>query len=125
MSANKRVKLISTVLTAWILFFSTVSPASAQTVHNVVLAWADTTNPSGTTYNVYRGTGACSASPTLTKLNSAPIAAQTYTDAAVAAGTYCYAATAVGPGGESAQSNQVPATVIAPPSAITITVTVQ
>jgi hypothetical protein len=99
-------------------------PARAQATHSVKISWTDTTNPAGTTYNVYRASAACSTNPTLTKLNTAPITTQGYTDSNVAAGTYCYAATAVGPGGESAQSNQAPAVILAPPNAITITVTV-
>jgi len=108
-----------------ILFFAAV-PAQAQTVHKVTITWTDTVNPAGTTYNIYRAAAACSTNPTLAKLNTVPITAMTYTDSAVTNGsTYCYAATAVGPGGESADSNEAPAVIVAPPNAITITVTVQ
>lgn len=100
--------------------------SSAQTTHKVVITWSDTANPAGTTYNIYKAAAACSSSPTLTKLNTAPVATQSYTDANVAPGTYCYAATAVNTqGDESAKSNQGPAIIAAPPNAITITVTVQ
>jgi len=102
------------------------APARAQGTHSVKITWTDTTNPSGTTYNVYRASAACSTSPTLTKLNTTPITTQSYTDANVAPGTYCYAATAVSTqGDESVKSNLSAATIAAPPNAITITVTVQ
>lgn len=108
-----------------LLFLLMAVPLLGQTApKKVVISWTDTTNPAGTTYNVYRASAACSTNPTLTKLNAAPITTQGYTDSNVAAGTYCYAATAVGPGGESAQSNQAPAVILAPPNAITITVVV-
>jgi hypothetical protein len=107
-----------------LIFFAV--PALAQTAKKVVITWSDTSNPTGTTYNIYRASAACSTNPTLTKLNTAPITTQTYTDTTVTAGTtYCYAGTAVGPGGESAQSNEAPAVILAPPNAITIVVTVQ
>lgn len=102
-----------------------VLSAHAQTQHKVLVTWTDTVNPSGTTYNVYRASAACATNPTLTKLASG-LTVMTYTDSAVTNGsTYCYAVTAVGPGGESADSNEASAAIIAPPSAVTITVTVQ
>lgn len=98
-------------------------PALALAAHSIVVAITDTTNPAGTTYNVYRGAGACSTSLTLTKVGNTTT--KTYTDANLAAGTYCYAATAVDTlGDESAQSPQAGATIQAPPNAVTITVTV-
>jgi hypothetical protein len=106
-----------------LLFSATV--AAAQTSHSVKITWTDTVNPAGTTYNVYKANTNCTGTPTFVKLNTAPITTQSYTDTNVAAGTYCYSATAVGPGGESAQSNTGSANVLAPPSVITITVTVQ
>lgn len=110
----------------WILLCFIAFGVSAQTTHTVKLTWNDTVNPTGTTYNVYRAAAACSTNPTLTKLTATPLSAMTYTDSAVTNGTtYCYAVTAVGPGGESAFSNEAPAAIIAPPSAVTITVTVQ
>jgi hypothetical protein len=99
-------------------------PLSAQTTHKVVITWNDTVNPSGTTYNIYKASTACTGTPTFVKLTSTPITAMTYTDSGVPAGTYCYYATAVGPGGESAQSNTGTASVVGAPNAITITVTV-
>jgi ABC-type spermidine/putrescine transport system permease subunit II len=108
---------------AILLLFAT--PLLAQTAHSVKLTWNDTVNPSGTTYNVYRASAACSTNPTLTKITASPISAMTYTDASVVNGTtYCFAVTAVGPGGESAFSNEAPAVILAPPNAVTITVTV-
>ena len=102
-----------------------VVPVRAQSAHTVTITWTDTANPAGTTYTIYRASAACSTNPTLTKLVSG-LTVKTYTDSTVTNGTtYCYAATANGPGGESAFSNQAPAVIIAPPNAITITVTVQ
>jgi len=100
-------------------------PILAMAAHSVLVTITDTTNPAGTTYNVYRGTGACSSSLTLSKLGST--STKTYTDATVQSGnTYCYAATAVNTAGdESAQSPEAPATLAALPAAVTITVTVQ
>lgn len=114
-------KLSTTLLLTLLLAL----PLPAQTVHSVKVTWTDTANPAGTTYNIYKASAACSSSPTLTKLNTAPVTTQSYTDANVAPGTYCYAATAVNTqGDESARSNQGPATIAPPPNAITITVTV-
>jgi fibronectin type 3 domain-containing protein len=107
-----------------VLIFLFAFSLQAQTQHKVTIAWNDTVNPSGTTYNVYRATAACSTTPTLTKLASG-VTVMNYTDSTVTNGsTYCYAVTAVGPGGESGFSNEAPAVILAPPSAVTITVTV-
>jgi hypothetical protein len=98
--------------------------APALAAHSVLIAITDTMNPVGTTYNVYRGAGACSTNPTLAKIGST--STKTYTDASVAPGTYCYVATALNSAGdESAQSPTAQAAIPAPPNAITITVTVQ
>jgi hypothetical protein len=109
-----------------VLLLLVAAPAFGQTTHSVKITWTDTTNPVGTTYGIYRASAPCSTNPTLTKLNTAPITTMSYTDANVAAGTYCYAGTAINAqGDESAKSNQAPATIAAPPNAITIIVTVQ
>lgn len=100
-----------------------LAAASTLGAHSVTLAITDNTNPAGTTYNIYRGSGACSSSLTLTKIGST--STKSYTDANIAPGSYCYAATAVDSlGDESAQSPQAGASIPAPPSAVTITVTV-
>ena len=78
--------------------------AVAQTQHTATLTWADTSNPAGTTYSVYRATGLCSGTPTFSKIASA-IAVKTYVDNTVTPGNYCYAVTATANGMESAQSN--------------------
>lgn len=83
--------------------------AKAQTTpptHSVTLAWVDTQNPSGTTYNVYRATGLCSGTPVFSKLATA-VPVFTYTDSTVTPGNYCYQVTATAGGVESAPSNDV------------------
>lgn len=112
-------------LSAIALLLVLAVPALGQSApKKVVITWNDTLNPTGTTYNIYRAAAACSTNPTLAKINTAPVTVMTYTDSP-GPGTYCYAATAVGPGGESALSNQSPATILSLPNAIVITVTVQ
>ena len=85
-----------------LLLLAFAACALAQT-HSATLAWVDTANPAGTTYNVWRMTGACpSPGPNSTppsgfvQLNTSPITAKSYIDTTVAAGTtYCYVGTAV------------------------------
>src|SRR5947209_7358359 len=43
----------------------------AQTSHSVALTWVDTSNPTGTTYNVKRATGTCSGTPAFSTIASA------------------------------------------------------
>ncbi len=84
-------------------------PLSGTGAHAAVLSWtASTSVVAG--YNVYRGF--ISGGP-YSQVNSAPIAATTYTDATVKSGqTYYYVTTAVASDGkESGYSNQVQATV--------------
>lgn len=81
-----------------------VAIAAAQSQHSVTLTWSDTTNPSGTTYNVYRAQGLCSGTPTFSKL-AAAVPAKTYLDSTVTPGNYCYEVTATANGMESAPSN--------------------
>jgi hypothetical protein len=93
------------------------TPVRAQ--HSVSLAWTASTSAAGNpslTYNVYRSSG-CSG--TFTPLNTAPISATNFLDAAVPPGTYCYEATAVLAGLESTPSNEASAVV---PATIVITV---
>lgn len=93
--------------------------ATSTVSHLVDLTWAAGTikNPAaGQTivgYNVYRGT--VSGGP-YTKLNSSPVAGQTYTDSAVTAGQTLYyvCATVDNLGDVSAYSNQASATVPTP-----------
>ena len=62
-------------------------------VHTATLKWTDTTNPTGTLYNVYRSVGNCSA-PTFTKI-ATNIPGFTYSDATILPQTgYCYQITA-------------------------------
>jgi hypothetical protein len=92
----------------------TVSLSGAGT-HDVILSWTASTTAGVVGYNVYRGT--TSGGPYPTELNSAPINGTTYTDETVQAGqTYYYVVTAVASNDvtQSADSNQVSATVPSP-----------
>lgn len=83
--------------------------AATQQSHSVSLSWtASTSTVSG--YNVYRSTVSGSG---FGKLNSSILSGLTFSDTSVQAGiTYFYVATAVDSGGdESANSNQVSATI--------------
>lgn len=94
----------------------------AQSTRTVTLTWADTVNPAGTTYSVYRASGLCSGTPTFAKIATG-LTVKTYQDAAIAPGNYCYTATASFNGIESEQSTSV-ATAVTPfaPSGLSITV---
>ena len=92
--------------------------------HSVVLTWTASpdaaANPS-LTYNAYRLTGACSATATFTKINTAPIASVTFTDTSVAPGAYCYYVTASLNGIESVPSNQAAAAILVlPPGSVVL-----
>jgi len=111
------VKLVSIAL-VW------CASLAAQSAHTVALSWTDTTNPAGTSYNVYRAAGACTGSPAFAKIGSTPVSVKTYTDSAVAsAATYCYQVTAVLNGVESVPSNSVAAVIPPdPPSGLSVVV---
>jgi len=80
--------------------------------HSVTLNWQDSINPAGTTYNVYKATGACSSASAFAKLNTSPIVTKSYVDANVSANTaYCYAATSYVSPAESEKSSGVTAVV--------------
>lgn len=90
--------------------------------HSVTLNWVDTSNPSGTTYSVYRSVGLCSGTPSFSKLASA-VTAKTYIDSTVTPGNYCYEVTAVFQSVESAPSNTALAPVPTfPPANLSVTV---
>ena len=56
-----------------------------------VLTWADSVNPSGTTYTVYRAGAPCSDLPAMSKL-AGPLSVMTYTDEGIKPSRqYCYA----------------------------------
>jgi len=97
--------------------------AAFAQAHSVLLTWVDTANPAGTTYNVYRGTGACSVSTSFAKIGSS-VVPKTYTDLAVVSGTnYCYQVTAMNVNGESGPSNQITSGAIPalfPPTGVTV-----
>lgn len=88
----------------------------------VTLTWADTSNPAGTTYSIYRASGPCSGTPVFSKVATG-LTAKTYQDATLAPGNYCYVATASLGGIESAQSTSAGA-VVTPfaPNGLAITV---
>lgn len=78
--------------------------------HYTLLNWSESAVVDG--YNIYRGTQ--SGGP-YTKINSALVTSQNYTDHAVQAGfTYDYVVTAVRGGSESGYSNQASATIPSP-----------
>jgi hypothetical protein len=84
--------------------------------HQAVLNWTASPSTGITGYNVYKITGVCPASPTLTafgpKLASTTSTVLTYTDTAViAGGTYCYVVTAFTTGGESGFAGTWQATI--------------
>lgn len=74
--------------------------------HSVILNWIDSSNPSGTTYNVYRATGLCGGTPAFSKLASA-VAVKTFSDSTVIPGNFCYQVTAVVAAVEGAPSNTI------------------
>lgn len=93
-----------------------------SSAHQVTLNWADTTNPTGTTYTVYRASGACTGTSTFTQVASA-LAAKTYTDTSVTPGNYCYQVTAMFNFIESLPSNTAAAAVRPfPPATLTVVV---
>jgi hypothetical protein len=92
----------------------TVSLSGAGT-HDVILSWTASTTTGVVGYNVYRGS--TSGGESATPLNSSPVNGTTYTDVTAQAGqTYYYVVTAVASNDvtQSADSNQVSATVPSP-----------
>jgi hypothetical protein len=89
----------------WLLFLLLAQTPKAKVVaHHVSLKWNASTT-AGSKYYVYRRRKVI---PTFTKLNSTPLAVETYTDTSVTAGhTYIYEITAEVNGLESKPSNQV------------------
>ena len=83
--------------------------AVVSVTHQVALSWTDSSS-TATGFNVYRGS--VSGGP-YSKITSAPVSAEAYTDSSVTAGdTYYYVVTAVSSSGqESADSAQVTAVV--------------
>jgi hypothetical protein len=92
-----------------LLLIAFAACAFAQS-YSATLVWADTANPAGTDYNVYRLTGTCPATVTstagFTKLTATALAVKTYVDNTVAAGiTYAYVVTATNGSSETGPSN--------------------
>ena len=94
--------------------FAQSAPALQSPIlgQSVSLTWADSMNPTGTTYNIYQALGACPA-----VIPAPPIYAGIANTSAVLSGlgpgTFCWGITAVSPaGGESTQSNLVSYTIL-------------
>ena len=86
-------------------------------------AWDDPDNPAGTTYEVYKSDGPCSA-VNFVKVTTTPLTVRSYT-LTVAPGEYCFVVTARAPGaGESVFSNQASGSAPTfPPKNLSIVVT--
>ena len=93
-----------------ILLFLAVAALAQSSTHSATLTWADTTNPAGTTYNVYRAAGSCSASMTFASIASG-VTVKTYVDTTVQPGAYCYYVKASFGGAESVPSKQAGAAI--------------
>lgn len=108
------------VLFALLLNMVIVGSAFAHTATLSYTASPDT----GVTYNIYRITGTCPATPVgFTKINTAPVSALIFVDT-LSAGSYCYYVTAALNGAESVPSNLAPAVILpGAPTAVTITST--
>jgi hypothetical protein len=112
----------SIALTLLFLSALSISSLQAQSTHSVSLSWTASTDfVSGDSYNVYRGT--VSGGP-YTKVNTAAITADTFTDSSVSVGTYYYVATHVSGTAESAFSNEAKA-VLLPRAPTTLVATPQ
>ncbi len=92
------------------LSFLLASVAFAQ--HSVTLNWTPSVSADVSGYNLYKCIGACSPTDPFSKINTVPVAGNTYTDSLVTAGaTYTYAATAVSATAESVKSGTAGAVV--------------
>ena len=86
----------------------------------ILLTWADSINPPGATYNVYRAPGVCSESSRFEKLTPVPLAVRTHQDAP-GPGSWCYRVTALVGAIESAPCSSVTAVVQpAAPTGLTV-----
>ena len=121
------IALISLAMSVCSCFLG-ILQASAQTAHSATLTWsAPSDATTGSTYNIYRATGACPTSGlgtlTFAKVNAAPITALTYVDSGLTVGTYCYYATQVQSSTESLPSNTAGGP--ARPGTITVQIVIQ
>jgi len=108
------------------------TPVPAQAAHNAVLTWgasADAAANPSLAYNIYKLAGACPATAPTTvgmggfvKVNTASIAALTYTDTPLPIGPVCYYGTATLNGAESVPGSTSGGTVT--PATITIHITI-
>jgi fibronectin type 3 domain-containing protein len=106
-------------------FILVAIPAMQAQSHSATTSWVASTTPA-VTYNVYRGTGACTTSPSMS-IVAGSISPTTYADTTVLAGTsYCYYVKALKSGLESTASNSVTAIIPAdaplPPTSLTVVV---
>jgi hypothetical protein len=104
-----------------IFLLLSVSAFAQAATHSVTLTWLDASNPTGTTYNVYRSTGLCSGTPVFSKLASG-VTLLTYKDTSVGVGNFCYEVTATVNSIEGPASNLVNPQVA--PFAVSLSVTV-
>lgn len=87
----------------------------------VNLSWTDSTNPTSTTYTVYRSPGLCSGTPAWASIASG-LTVKTYRDLP-GIGQFCYKVDAVNAGIESSGSNTIQP--IVPPVDVTLSAVVQ
>jgi len=111
----KRLPLILALLLLTPLCYGLGVTANGA-AHTVSLTW--TASPDGGTVNVYRASGACTA--TFSPLTTNQASAGPYTDSTASVGTFSYQITAVVGGAESAPSNCVTVTISPqPPTGLT------
>jgi len=108
----------------FVLLFSFLAAPIFAAGHSALLNWTAPSDATvGTTYSVYRMSGACPATPgTAFTLLASGVTTTTYTDATVTVGTWCYYVEQVQNSTNSVPSNLAGGT--AAPFAATITVTV-
>ncbi len=106
----------------WTAVYAPAAPLGPSVSAN--LSWADTVNPAGTTYNIYRVAGTCPAAFSVIPAYriASGISVDSYVDATVIVGsTYCYAVTAVFSSVESAPAVAWATIPIAPPTLFQVT----
>lgn len=119
------------LICALLLALGLSSTAFPQASHSAVLTWALSTDDvaaactstAGCLQNVYRASGACSATSSFTLLTTAALGptVTTYTDATITPGVWCYGVTFEINGLESAKDTTTVSLQPAPPSGIAAT----
>lgn len=90
-----------------------------QLPRSVTLDWVDTSNPTGTKYNIFRKNELCTGTAPFVRI-AQDVSGRTYVDTAVTPGDYCYYVTAVFNTKESVPSVKAYADVfVAPPTSVT------